>query len=92
MRLRRDFFARSVFRNAMLLAMTPDGLRGRMLGLEFMQVASAPSLGNLEAGALASLTSIRFSVASGGILCIAGCLATAIAFPALLRYERAAAA
>ena len=26
------------------------------------------------------------------ILCIAGCLATAIAFPALLRYERAAAA
>ena len=82
----------AIFRNAMLLAMTPDGLRGRMLGLEFMQVASAPSLGNLEAGALASLTSIRFSVASGGILCIAGCLATAIAFPALLRYERAAAA
>jgi MFS family permease len=82
----------AIFRNAMLLAMTPDGLRGRMLGLEFMQVASAPSLGNLEAGALASLTSIRFSVASGGILCIVGCLATAIAFPALLRYERAAAA
>ncbi|HEY8408404.1 MAG TPA: MFS transporter [Gaiellaceae bacterium] len=82
----------AIFRNAMLLAMTPDGLRGRMLGLEFMQVASAPSLGNLEAGALASLTSIRFSVASGGLLCIVGCLATAIAFPALLRYERAAAA
>ena len=82
----------AIFRNAMLLAMTPDGLRGRMLGLEFMQVASAPSLGNLEAGALASLTSIRFSVASGGILCIVGCLASAIAFPALLRYERAAAA
>jgi len=82
----------AIFRNAMLLAMTPDGLRGRMLGLEFMQVASAPSLGNLEAGTLASLTSIRFSVASGGILCIVGCLATAIAFPALLRYERAAAA
>lgn len=82
----------AIFRNAMLLAMTPDGLRGRMLGLEFMQVASAPSLGNLEAGALASLTSIRFSVASGGILCIVGCLASAIAFPALLRYERATAA
>jgi MFS family permease len=82
----------AIFRSAMLLAMTPDRLRGRMLGLEFMQVASAPSLGNLEAGALASLTSIRFSVASGGILCIVGCVASAIAFPALLRYERAAAA
>jgi MFS family permease len=82
----------AIFRNAMLLAMTPDGLRGRMIGVEFMQVASAPSLGNLEAGALASLTSIRFSVASGGILCIIGCVASALAFPALLRYERAAAA
>jgi MFS family permease len=82
----------AIFRNAMLLAMTPDGLRGRMLGVEFMQVASAPSLGNLEAGALASLTSIRFSVASGGILCIVGCITSALAFPALLRYERAAAA
>lgn len=82
----------AIFRSAMLLAMTPDRLRGRMLGLEFMQVASAPALGNLEAGALASLTSIRFSVASGGILCIVGCVATAIAFPALLRHERAAVA
>ena len=82
----------AIFRSAMLLAITPDRLRGRMLGLEFMQVASAPSLGNLEAGALASLTSIRFSVASGGFLCIVGCVASAIAFPALLRYERAAAA
>jgi MFS family permease len=82
----------AIFRNAMLLALTPDRLRGRLLGIEFMQVASAPSLGNLEAGALASLTSIRFSVASGGILCVVGTLATALAFPALLRYRRAAAA
>jgi MFS family permease len=82
----------AIFRSAMLLAITPDRLRGRMLGIEFMQVASAPSLGNLEAGALASLTSIRFSVASGGLLCIAGCLLSALAFPALLRYESRAAA
>jgi MFS family permease len=82
----------AIFRSAMLLAMTPDRLRGRMLGLEFMQVASAPSLGNLEAGALASVTSIRFSVASGGLLCIVGTLASALAFPALLRYDAKARA
>jgi MFS family permease len=85
----------AIFRSAMLLALTPDRLRGRMLGIEFFQVASAPTLGNLEAGVLASLTSIRFSVASGGLLCIAGSLASAAAFPALLRYDakaRAAAA
>ena len=77
----------AIFRNAMLLARTPDRLLGRVRGIEFMQVASAPSLGNVEAGVVASLTSIRFSVASGGLLCIAGTLASAAAFPALLRYE-----
>lgn len=77
----------AIFRNAMLLALTPDRLLGRVRGIEFMQVASAPSLGNLEAGVVASLTSIRVSVASGGFLCIAGTLASAAAFPALLRYE-----
>ena len=39
----------------------------RLLGIEFMQVASAPSLGDLEAGVLASLTSLRFSIVSGGL-------------------------
>lgn len=77
----------AIFRNAMLLALTPGRLLGRVRGIEFMQVASAPSLGNLEAGVVASLTSIRTSVASGGVLCIAGTLASAAAFPALLRYE-----
>ena len=56
-------------------------------GIEFMQVASAPSLGNVEAGVVASATSIRFSVASGGILCVVGTLVSAALFPALLRYD-----
>ena len=77
----------AIFRNAMLLALTPDRLLGRVRGIEFMQVASAPSLGNLEAGVVASLTSIRTSVASGGLLCVTGTLASAVAFPVLLRYE-----
>jgi MFS family permease len=77
----------AIFRNAMLLALTPARLIGRVRGIEFMQVASAPSVGNLEAGVVASLTSIRFSVASGGLLCVAGALASAAAFPALVRYE-----
>jgi MFS family permease len=77
----------AIFRNAMLLSLTPDRLIGRVRGIEFMQVASAPTLGNLEAGVVASLTSIRVSVASGGLLCVAGTLVSAAAFPALLRYE-----
>jgi hypothetical protein len=81
-----DFYS-AVLREAMLLRSTPDHLRGRMLGIEFMQVASAPNLGDLEAGVLASLTSIRFSVVSGGFACIAGCVVTALALPGFLRYD-----
>jgi MFS family permease len=77
----------AIFRSTMMLRLTPDHLRGRLAGIEFAQVAAAPSLGNLEAGVVASLTSLRFSIVSGGVLCIAGTLATAAAFPALLRYN-----
>ena len=77
-----DFYS-AVLRSTMLLRSTPDHLRGRLQGIEFMQVASAPNLGDLEAGVLASLTSLRFSVVSGGFLCIVGCVATTIALPGL---------
>jgi MFS family permease len=81
-----DFYS-AVLRSTMLLRSTPDHLRGRLLGIEFMQVASAPSLGDLEAGVLASLTSLRFSIVSGGLACIAGCIVTALALPKFLRYD-----
>jgi MFS family permease len=81
-----DFFS-AVLRSTMLLRSTPDHLRGRLLGIEFMQVASAPSLGDLEAGVLASLTSLRFSIVSGGLACIGGCVITALALPRFLRYD-----
>lgn len=78
----------AVLRGTMLLELTPDSLRGRLVGIEFAQVASAPSLGNLEAGAVASLTSVRTAVVSGGLACVVGCVALAAAFPALVRYRR----
>jgi MFS family permease len=81
-----DFYS-AVLRSTMLLRSTPDHLRGRLLGIEFMQVASAPSLGDLEAGVLASLTSLRFSIVSGGVACIAGCVLTALALPRFLNYD-----
>jgi hypothetical protein len=81
-----DFYS-AVLRSVILLRATPDHLRGRLKGIEFMQVASAPSLGDLEAGVLASLTSLRFAVVSGGVLCIAGCVVTALALPGFLRYD-----
>ena len=71
-------------------------MRGRMQGFELAQVASTPALGNVEAGLVASLTSLRFSVVSGGIACAAGAVAilalaprawSATTVPAAARYQ-----
>ena len=77
----------AVLRSVMVIDVTPDAMRGRVAGIEFMQVASAPALGDVEAGALASVTSVRFSVVSGGVACIAGSLLISFLLPALLRYD-----
>ena len=63
------------------------GHNGLVSAAYLAQVTSAPRLGNLEAGALASLTSLRFSIVSGGIACVAGCLLLVAAIPSLIRYE-----
>jgi MFS family permease len=77
----------AILRSVMLYRIAPNALLGRLSGIEFMQVAAAPAVGNLEAGALASVTSLRFSIVSGGIACVAGCAVLALAFPALVRYD-----
>jgi MFS family permease len=77
----------AVFRSTIMLTATPEGMRGRLTGIEFAQVASGPTLGNVEAGVVASLTSLRFSIVSGGVMCVIGTIATCLAFPALLRYD-----
>jgi len=77
----------AILRSVMLYRITPTEMLGRVSGIEFMQVAAAPSIGNLEAGALANATSLRFSIVSGGIACVVGCALLAAAFPALLRYD-----
>ncbi len=77
----------AVLRNRIMFALTPDALQGRVSAAYLAQVTSAPRLGNLEAGGLASLTSIRFSVVSGGIACVAGGLLLLLAIPSLIRYD-----
>ncbi len=81
-----DFYS-GVLRTTMLMRGTPDHLRGRIAGVEFVQVASAANIGDLEAGAVAALTSLRTSVVAGGILCVAGCLATVLLLPGFRRYD-----
>jgi transmembrane secretion effector len=77
----------AVMRGTIMFATTPDALQGRVSAAYLAQVTSAPRLGNLEAGGIASLTSVRFSIVSGGIACVAGCIALTLFIPALIRYD-----
>jgi MFS family permease len=77
----------AVFRTAILQVATPDELRGRLHGVFIAVVAGGPRLGDVEAGAMASLVSPQFSVVSGGAACDLGVVALASLVPAFARYE-----
>ena len=76
-----------VFRQVIWNQTIPDSLRGRLASIELLGFSVGPTLGNFEAGVVASLTSIRFSIVSGGVLCVAGCLLCALALPAFRTYD-----
>ena len=77
----------AVFRNSILQVATPDALRGRLGGVFIAVVAGGPRLGDVEAGTVAALTSVQFSVVSGGVLCVLGVVLLAALVPSFARYE-----
>ena len=78
----------AVCRSVINQTVTPDALRGRMSSVFSLVVTSGPRLGDVEAGAVASLTSPRFSVLSGGLACVVCAGIVVAAFPALARYDK----
>ena len=76
-----------VFRSTIWNSTIPDHLRGRLAGIELLSYSTGPTLGNVEAGALAAVTSPRISTGLGGILCVAGTLVLAVALPEFRRYD-----
>jgi MFS family permease len=77
----------AVFRHTILQLSTPDHLRGRLSGINFLVVAGGPRLGDLEAGLVAAAFSPYVSVVSGGLACIGAAAILAALVPALRRYE-----
>jgi MFS family permease len=76
-----------VFRGAMVQAVTPDQLRGRVTAADYVIGAGGGQLGNVEAGALGSLTSPTISALSGGLVTVAGAIVIGLALPAFARYR-----
>src|SRR5205085_6128565 len=77
----------AVCRSVINQSVTPDALRGRMSSVYSLVVTSGPRVGDVESGVVASLTSARFSMASGGLACVAGVALIMLAFPALAAYD-----
>ncbi len=75
------------FRQLMWNQSIPDDVRGRMAGIEMLSYSIGPLLGQVRSTSAASLTSLRVSLASGGVLCVAAVTVACFAFPAMWRYD-----
>jgi MFS family permease len=71
----------AVLRNTILQTSIPDRFRSRMSSIQMAVVQGGPRLGDMESGAVATATSIEFSVVSGGLACIVGAVVIGLVMP-----------
>jgi MFS family permease len=80
----------AVFRNLIRQLETPDGLRGRMTGVNMAFFIGGPQLGEFEAGMLAQWAGPIVSVVSGGVGCLVATASIVSVTPGLRSYRRSA--
>lgn len=78
----------TILRNVIRQLHTPDHLRGRMTSVNMLFFFGGPQLGEMEAGAVATLFSAPVSVVSGGIGCLLATAWIAKKTPQLRHYHR----
>ncbi|HEX3794704.1 MAG TPA: MFS transporter [Acidimicrobiales bacterium] len=71
----------AVLRNTILQTTIPLRFQSRMSSIQMAVVQGGPRLGDMESGAVATLTSLEFSVVSGGLACIAGAVIIGLLLP-----------
>jgi MFS family permease len=76
-----------IFRSTIWNQTIPDELRGRLAGIEMLSYSVGPMAGSARAGLVADLTSVRTSIVSGGVLCVAGVAGTALWLRDFWRYD-----
>ena len=76
-----------VFRGTIVQQTTPEEFRGRVTAADYVVAVSGGQLGNLEAGALGSLTSPAISALAGGLITVAGAVVIGLTLPAFARYR-----
>ncbi|MCW1966616.1 MAG: MFS transporter [Anaerolineae bacterium] len=78
----------TVIRGTVRQLLTPDHMRGRMVGVNMMFFQGGPQLGELEAGAVAAVFGVPASIVSGGIITVLLTLWVAVKFPKLREYRQ----
>jgi MFS family permease len=81
-----------IFRETLWNQTIPDSMRGRLAGVELLSYGLGPSAGQIRAGGVASITSPRFSLWSGGLVCVGAVAVTCTALPGFLAYSARRAA
>ena len=79
-----------IIRNIVRHLETPDGMRGRMVGINMIFFMGGPQLGELEAGLVANWIGAPLSVITGGIGCLIATGVIAAATPEIRHYRRGA--
>ena len=77
----------AIFRGSIVQLSVPDSLRGRLSSMHMAVVAGGPRLGDLEAGVVAALSSVRVSIVSGGLACVLASVGIARWAPSFVDYE-----
>ncbi|MBI5824846.1 MAG: MFS transporter [Chloroflexi bacterium] len=77
----------TVIRNTIRQLQTPDHIRGRMTSVNQVFFMGGPQLGEVEAGLVAAVFGVPFSIISGGIGCILGLGFVAFKWPQLIAYN-----
>src|SRR6478735_5094309 len=66
-----------IFRSTVWSQTIPEGMRGRLAGIEMLSYSLGPLGGEVRGGITADLWSVRGAITSGGLACVAGVSITA---------------
>lgn len=76
-----------VFRGTIWNETIPNTLRGRLAGIEMISYLTGPLIGNARAGFMADAWGVAPAIWMGGLLCLAGVVATGFALPRFWAYR-----
>ncbi|MFJ9009819.1 MFS transporter [Streptomyces canus] len=79
--------ALGVFRKTVLQSAVPDGMRGRLQGIDTVVAVGGPRLGDLLHGTIGATLGVTWTVTGGGVLTVVAALALLLLFPGFRRHR-----